>query len=228
MSTIKKGVRKGIINTLKGLGTDNMAAQSTSISGHLLSWRAFQAVGTVGIYIHCANLHEVDTMHILKAALETGKRVYVPLVDDRNSNMRLLHIDTLEDMKPAPPFGILEPSVSCADGNPRENVMEMERPLELLLMPGLGFDREGGRLGRGGGYFDKFVRGLKQRAADCGWDPPLLVALAFQEQVREEGVPMDQHDQRVDALATPQGLTLCSEAARRAGGSTSAAAGSSG
>lgn len=101
-----------------------------SIAGHVLASRAFAVAQSVGVYIHCAKLHEVDTMPLLRAALAAGgcslqlahefggtlglqvikanplplytqhahghthpgKRVYVPLVDDRDSNMRLLHI----------------------------------------------------------------------------------------------------------------------------------------
>ncbi|GBF87421.1 5-formyltetrahydrofolate cycloligase [Raphidocelis subcapitata] len=212
----KKAARREIIKALKALGDDAMAAQNAAIAARVLASRAFASARTVGVYIHCAKLHEVDTMPLLRDALAQGKRVYVPLVDDRNSNMRLLHIDAADDMRPAPPFGILEPSVSYADGSARENVMEMERPLDLLLMPGLGFDAAGGRLGRGGGYYDKFVRGLQQRAAEQGWAPPLLVALAFTEQLRDGGVPMEPHDAFLDAVVTPGALHLCSDAARRA------------
>jgi len=68
-------------------------------------------------------------------------------------------------------------------------------------------------------YYDKFVRGLGDRAAAQGWSSPLLVALAFSEQLRgADGIPMGAHDRRVDAVATPEGLLLCSAAARQAEG----------
>lgn len=77
----------------------------------------------------------------------------------------------------------------------------MDQPLDLLIMPGLAFDSAGRRLGRGGGYYDKFIMRLLTRADQMGWDRPLLLALAYREQLVDD-IPMDQHDEPVDWVIT--------------------------
>lgn len=72
--------------------------------------------------------------------------------------------------------------------------------LDLLLVPGLAFDRTGRRLGRGGGYYDRL---LAERRADC-----LAVGVTWLERVLDE-VPIESHDRRVDMLATEAGVERC-------------------
>ena len=98
-------------------------------------------------------------------------------------------------------------------------------PLDLLLVPGFAFDRQGRRLGRGGGYYDRAIAALRRAWPER---PPLLVALAFRAQVveeeeEEEGsaapspLPADDAtDARVDVLATPDGLVACTARGREA------------
>lgn len=79
-------------------------------------------------------------------------------------------------------------------------------------MPGLAFDRAGRRLGRGGGYYDKFIAAARRRAEQRGWPAPLLVALAFRAQLVGE-VPVEEHDARVDAIVTADEVIACSPGA---------------
>ena len=90
----------------------------------------------------------------------------------------------LKDLKPGR-FGIPEPKAKRARaGNPKN--------LDLVVVPGLGFDRRKGRLGRGEGYFDRFLKktGKTRR-----------IGLAFQEQI-VDFIPMQAHDVRVHQIIT--------------------------
>ena len=119
-------------------------------------------------------------------------------------------------------------------------MLTSSRLLDVLIMPGLGFDQRGGRLGRGGGYYDAFISRAAAHAASHGRPPPLLgtrsctavcraayscpfsqtqgfdsfcccaVALAFEAQILED-VPMSEHDQPIDVLVTAGGLHRISQ-----------------
>ncbi len=89
---------------------------------------------------------------------------------------------------------------------------QVDEPLELVVMPGLAFDRAGRRLGRGGGYYDKFIAAARRRAEERGWPQPLLVALSFRAQLVGE-VPVEAHDARVDAIVTADEVIACSPGA---------------
>ncbi|EIE18577.1 5-Formyltetrahydrofolate cycloligase [Coccomyxa subellipsoidea C-169] len=205
----KKVLRKKVVAELKKLTAAQMHSESSQIADHILKADFYQRCKRIGVYIHCAPLREVDTSKLVTAVTEADKRCYIPVVQDREANMRLIHLDTLEDLKPAPPFNILEPPPTYADGRPREDVLEMDAPLDLLLMPGLAFDSQGRRCGRGGGYYDKFLARCQQRAQQHGWDPPLLVALAFRAQM-VGAVPMCPYDRSVDIIVTADGMLSCS------------------
>lgn len=71
-------------------------AAGESIAQRLLQQRFFTDGGNLGIYIHCPQLREVDTSHVLTAALAAGQRCYVPRIEDKASNMTLLHLDGLQ------------------------------------------------------------------------------------------------------------------------------------
>jgi 5-formyltetrahydrofolate cyclo-ligase len=78
-------------------------------------------------------------------------------------------------------------------------------PLDLILLPGVAFDASGARLGHGKGFYDNFIRRVRERHCQLGLPQPTLAALALDEQVLEEmgAVPMTELDERVDLVVTP-------------------------
>lgn len=130
---------------------------------------------------------EVDTLPIVRDALAAGKNVAVPKVDARRTVMdaRVLR-DLDRDVAPGV-YGILEPVVS-----------EVVEPaaIDFCLVPARGFDRHGNRLGRGGGYYDRYMSHPDFRALRCG--------IAFAAQLLDD-LPHDQTDLPVHLLVTEEG-----------------------
>ncbi|OAY64074.1 5-formyltetrahydrofolate cyclo-ligase, mitochondrial [Ananas comosus] len=144
---------------------------------------------------------------------QVKKELYVPWVEDKNSNMRMLKISSLEDLV-ANSMNILEPSPVDANGNQHEDVMLAANPVDLFLLPGLAFDRHGRRLGRGGGYYDVFLKKYQKLATENNWNQPLLVALAYSVQIMEEGmIPVTPCDVPIDALVSAAGVIPISPSA---------------
>jgi len=108
--------------------------------------------------------------------------------------MDMVLIKDAEDLASLPltKWGIRQPGES----DEREEALAGEG-IDLLIVPGLAFTSEGARLGRGGGYYDTWLR----KARDVQ-RPFLAVALAFSQQVVED-IPMEDHDCKVDLIITP-------------------------
>lgn len=101
---------------------------------------------------------------------------------------------------------MLEPSVAHLPAEQQPNdALNEDKPLDLLVLPGIAFDRRGARLGRGRGFFDKYVRRCIEHAEGVGMQRPWLIGLCFHEQLVDH-VPLDAHDQCIDTLVTPSGF----------------------
>ncbi|MCY6957682.1 5-formyltetrahydrofolate cyclo-ligase [Clostridium brassicae] len=136
------------------------------------------------IFIYVSFEGEVDTYRIIKHAFKNHKRVYVPKVISKELGMKAVEIKTLKDLKIGA-YGIYEPD--SFDNAVDENI------IELVIVPGVAFDLSGGRVGYGGGFYDRFLKKLSPNAAKF--------ALAYDFQLMNE-VVMKEHDIRVDRIIT--------------------------
>lgn len=179
----KKSLRRQILAARDGLAPAEREARSAALRDRLRSLPRWREAGTVHLFVPFGS--EVDTFPLLEALLAEGRRAVLPRVAP---GRRLHHclVTALADLAPGA-WGIPEPGPHCAQVPPVE--------VELVLVPGVAFDRRGGRLGYGGGFYDGFL-------AEC---PAPRVALAFGLQVVPE-VPREPHDLLVHALVTEQEL----------------------
>jgi 5-formyltetrahydrofolate cyclo-ligase len=207
--------------TLRGTTAEDRAAQSAAICERLQALPAYATARSVVAYLAAPRLREVDTAHAVEDVLRRGGRLYVPVVREEAREMAMVHLDSLAAVNEVPPFGIREPTACYNEGEqPRAELLaelgaaggHTALP-DLVALPGLAFDAAGGRLGRGGGYYDTFLERLRAAAAAAGVPPPPLVALCFREQLLE-AVPMDAHDQRCDWVVTPDVTIECASAQR--------------
>jgi len=137
---------------------------------------------------------EVSTRQMLAEAWRAGKRVAVPYCVA--GRLELVAIEDPDDLAPGT-LGILEPRPELRD-NPERRVDPNEP--DLIVVPGLAFDRRGNRLGYGQGYYDKLLRLARPDAS--------LVALAFECQLAD-AVPHLAHDVPVHKILTEQAAYDC-------------------
>jgi 5-formyltetrahydrofolate cyclo-ligase len=137
---------------------------------------------------------EISTREIIDEAMRCGKSVYVPAVGGDLLEFR--RIVSADQPLGTGVLGIREPGKD----SPVWSFSGSAGPA-LVLVPGLAFDTSGGRLGRGRGYYDRFIGSVRRGAGAAGERPPLFVGLGFREQVLTD-LPMEGHDERLDGLVT--------------------------
>ena len=161
---------------------EQMADASARIRRRMAELPEWQQASTVLLFLSMPD--EVDTLPIVRDALAAGKTVAVPKVDACRKVMdaRVLR-DLDRDLAPGV-YGILEPVAS-----------EIVEPAAIgfVLVPARGFDRHGNRLGRGGGYYDRYMCQPGFTALRCG--------IAFAAQLLDT-LPHDPHDLPVHLLVT--------------------------
>lgn len=157
----------------------------------------YRAAGTVLAY--CGFGDEPDTVSgFIGSVLAEGRRLVLPRVDRERGTLVLHEVCDPDSELVAGVWGIQEPE----PGLPEVPLSDVD----FVLMPGVAFDRRGGRLGYGGGYYDRLLGGSAPR--------PPLVAAAFEAQV-VGSVPTEHHDIRFDVLVTEAGVWRTDGAPRK-------------
>jgi len=186
LKTQKAGLRRQIRSRLEGLEAAD--EKSLAVQERLFSTAWWREARWVFVYI--AMPGEVDTAPIVRRAYQDGKLVAVPRMEGEEVVFYRYEGRTRELIPNQ--FGILEPDPLWIPVDP---LLLAEGPL-LVLTPGLAFDRRLRRMGRGKGYYDRFLARARRGPQVC-----LAVGLAFGEQLVEE-VPVGPLDASLDGLIT--------------------------
>jgi len=185
-NSTRQQLRRQILAQRDGLTTDERHEKSAMVANNLWLLDEFANTATVFIYVNFRS--EVETLPLIRQCLARGMRVAVPLTDTDNSCLIAVAIsDPDRDLRPGY-CGILEP----ASGQ-RQAVDPKE--IETIILPGSVFDADGGRLGYGGGYYDRFIADSAPQA--------LRIGIAFEQQVVAK-VPLLPHDQHLHILVTEE------------------------
>lgn len=180
----KAALRSELRARRRALGPAELARAEAAAAAHLLGWDGWRAARAVAL--HAAVRGELPTAALLAAALGSGKRVALPAEGPDGMTLRWVAAAgaLVPDARGIPAPAADAPAADLSD-------------LDLVVAPGVAFDAAGGRLGQGGGDYDRLLAALPARVAAVGWCHEFQVIAA---------VPMEPHDRRVGWLATPAGL----------------------
>jgi len=191
---LKDSLRREAIALREGMPPDVRAAWSEALRERITTLRCWKDARTVGLF--AAIRGEVDLLPLVQTAVARGKRAVFPRVDRAGRTLVFFGVHSAGDLVPGA-FGVPEPPA-----DPARTVAAAD--IDLLLVPGVAFDARGGRLGFGGGFYDRLL-GAAGRAADAG---VLALGAVFERQILPE-VPMAPSDRRVDALVTESRSLWC-------------------
>ncbi len=185
MRDAKRALRDRVLAARDRLPAAAHRASSQAIAATLAARDDFRAARAVLLTLPFRS--EWDTTALVAAALDAGKTLVLPRVNEASRMLELCAVADLDREAVAGFRGIREPDARCAHVAPDA--------VEWVLVPGVAFDRECRRLGYGGGYYDRLLASIAASAP--------RIAGAFELQIVER-VPATQHDLGVDAVVTEQ------------------------
>jgi len=143
------------------------------------------------LVLYAAKDNEVATSVLFEHALRSQRRVLFPKITHKNSTFSLVQVNDRGELSSGA-FGILEPT-----GAEMVSPAALERT--LICVPGMAFSLSGQRLGRGGGYYDRFLAAANPQAVTAG--------LAYPFQLLDR-LPQSPHDRRLDLIVTASAIHL--------------------
>lgn len=178
----KKELRKKMLEKRRLYGIENIKAASRVIHERLFNHNLYLESSAVFTYINTD--YEINTTDLISRALSDGKLVAVPVITGRHE-MKFVQINGFECLKKNK-YDILEPPLDMGK-------VIVPNKTSLLITPGLMFDFKGGRIGYGGGYYDKYISENIFYAS---------IGFCMEFQLSQNELPHEQYDKQVDLLIT--------------------------
>eukprot|EP00923_Selenidium_pygospionis_P060449 GHVN01106373.1.p1 GENE.GHVN01106373.1~~GHVN01106373.1.p1 ORF type:complete len:235 (+),score=29.30 GHVN01106373.1:208-912(+) len=212
----KKELRRLITSRLKVLGEEETETQSLAIAQNLFGCQAYKSSKCVAVYMSMPS-GEVRTNKILSQCFLDEKRVLIPKVTGKGpSDMVFVELTSWESLKQltASPWGIPEPPLpegaqcnpaTCCASKDAAPLLPSLDEIDLVVCPLVGADLEGRRIGHGRGYYDTMLTNIIKARTQSARPRSYFAGLCFKEQIVSE-IPVNDQDQRLDAVVTAHGV----------------------
>ena len=182
----KKILRKEILTKRNNIDVVEKEEMDKKILNKFYESKYYRESKNIFIYISYDS--EINTKEIINKSLIDNKKIYVPRTEFKTRLMDAVEIRSLDDLIESE-YGILEPSIYEPHIEPNE--------LDLIVVPGVGFDRNGGRMGYGAGFYDRYFKKISKDKMK----KIVKLALAYDFQILED-VPMNEQDVPVNYIIT--------------------------
>ncbi|KAM6181521.1 5-formyltetrahydrofolate cyclo-ligase isoform 1-T1 [Erethizon dorsatum] len=204
VSGAKRRLRAELKRRLAALSAEERRRQSRLLTQKVIAHSQYQKSKRISIFLSMQD--EIETEEIIKDIFQQGKTCFIPRYQFQSNHMDMVKLASPDEISSLPKtsWNIPQPG----EGDVREEALSTGG-LDLIFMPGLGFDKQGNRLGRGRGYYDAYL----QRCLQLPGPKPYTIALAFKEQLCHQ-IPVGEHDMRVDEVlcedpCEAEGRILC-------------------
>lgn len=185
----KRTIRAEALAARRSLTSEQVTQKSTAILDKLRSIPEFESARALLVYVSSKD-NEVDTLRLIRTAIQSGRKVLVPVAVTSTREMVWSELKSLDELQPST-FGIMEPK--------EDRIRPVEHcETDVALVPGIAFDVAGRRIGYGGGYYDRFLAAFRGKK----------VALTYELQVYES-IPAEPHDLPVDVIVTENRIIKC-------------------
>ena len=183
----KEAVRLACKTKRAALCADECALWAQDLATQVLALPEYQQAHSIMLYLAMPKEANLDA--VVEQALADGKQVYVPVCVDK-TKMVAARLTSMDDIE----YGVLHIRIP-------KSPYEIIKPedIDLVMVPGAGFDRQGGRMGMGNGYYDRFLQSVR---------PGHFVAVAWQAQLSEDTIPMEDYDVRMTKIVTEQAVIV--------------------
>lgn len=189
----KAQLRIAVRKQLDKMTTTEMKQSDEAMFGRFLALEQVQAAKTCLLFLGITGL-EPDTGLLARRLFDQGKVICMPrTIADHGMEVRVYQPGDPYDVTS---YGVMEPALSCP--------LVDKRHIDLVLVPAMCYDRQGFRLGFGGGYYDRWLAGYHgQTIGLC------------RERLLSDGLPVEAHDKPVSILVTEERVVLCHNAKKQ-------------